>query len=263
MLVGSIVDLRACLLVVCAAQTPGVVSPCVGKTMYARHAVQGDATVKSPDGTKSVTTRRVDGDPSDPDGWHTSIVVRAGGKRFRARLEGFGSEVLWSPDSQSFVINETTGGGGIGQQAYIFYVEANQLRRVDVSTPVEKAFGAPVKCQVPVPPNTAVLKWLDEQRVLVVAEVVHVSICKCLGTFMSYEVSLPDLQVLRSYTQAETKRLFAGSLGCEFKDADDACAKRWQKPRSGSAARAFSVREGRSCAVHRAIHAIEAARPRE
>jgi hypothetical protein len=222
------------LATVCAAgalgpQAYGQEGPCVGKTLYARHAVDGDVTVKSPDGKKSVTTRRVDGDPKDPDGWHTSIVVRAAGKKFVARILGFRAEILWSPASDAFAVNETTGGGGLGQLTYVFYVDQDRLRRVDVSPTVEKAFGSPVKCEVPVPPNTAILRWLNPQHVLVVAEVVHVSICKCLGTFMSYEVSLPQLEVLRSYTQAETKTLFSGSLGCEFGDADDACAKRWQK----------------------------------
>jgi hypothetical protein len=222
------------LITVCAAGTLGLQAHaqkglCVGKTLYARHAIDGDVTVKSPDGKKSVTTRRVDGDPKDLDGWRTSIVFQAAGKRFAASLPGFRSEVLWSPDSQSFAVNETVGGGGIGQRIYVFYVERSQMRRVDVSPAVEKAFGSPVKCEVHVPPNTAILEWLDSQHVLVVAEVVPVSLCDCPGTFKSYEVSLPNPRVLRSHTESGTKQLFAGSLGCELDDADDACAKQWRK----------------------------------
>jgi hypothetical protein len=233
------------LAMVCAAGTLGPQAfaqegACLGKTLYARHAVDGDVTVKSPDGKKSVTTRRVDGDPRDPDGWHTSIVVRVAGKRFVAHVLGFRAEILWSPASDAFAVNETTGGGGLDQLTYVFYVDQDRLRRVDVSPVVDKAFGAPVKCEVPVPPKTAILRWLDPQRVLVVAEVVNVSICKCPGTFMSYEVSLPQPEVLRSYTQAETKKLFAGSLGCEFDNADDVCAKRWQKSRTTRGAKLLS-----------------------
>lgn len=216
----------ACIL---GPQTCGQEGPCVGKTLYARHAIEGDATVQSPDGAKSVSVKLVE-DPKDPDGLYTSIVVRAAGKRFVARLEGFRSEVLWSPASDAFAVNQTEGGGGFDQRGYVFYVTPNHLRKVDVSRGVEKAFGSPVKCEIPrLPPNTAVLKWLDPQRVLVVAEVVNVSVCSCPGTFKSYEVSLPIPRVLRSYTQSETKRLFAGTLGCEFGGADDACAKRWQR----------------------------------
>jgi hypothetical protein len=221
----------ACLLGL--VQASGQESPGAKKTLYARHAVEGDATVKSPDGAKSVALRPVENDQ------YTSIVVRAAGKKFVAHLPGFRSEVLWSPDSQAFAVNQTEGGGGIGQRTYVFYVEMNQLRKVDVSRSVERAFGSPVKCEVPVPPNTAVLKWLDAQGVLVAAEVVPVSLCNCPNTFKSYEVSLPQPRIMRSYTQAETKRLFAGSLGFELSDADDACATRWQKSRAMSGMKSF------------------------
>ncbi len=74
------------------------------------------------------------------------------------------------------------------------------------------------------PPNTAIIKWLDADTVLVVAEVIPVSICKCSGSFKSYVVSLTDLTIKGSYSQAETKRLFSDSLGCELQKPQSACA---------------------------------------
>src|SRR5262249_17624234 len=200
---------------------------CGKEPLYARYA-STTGTTQSPDGTKTLTAERVESD-NDPDGSHIRYRLQIGKKRFSSRIDGFSTEVLWSPDSKSFAVNQTEGGGGIGQRAYIFYVTRNGLQRLDVSAPIEKAFGSPVKCEVPVPPNTAVLQWLDPKRILVVAEVVNVSICKCPGTFQSYELSIPNLRIIRRYTQSGTKRGFAGVLGCELRDADDKCARRWQK----------------------------------
>jgi hypothetical protein len=200
---------------------------CGKEPLYARYGSK-TGTTQSPDGTKTLTAELVESD-KDPDGLHIRYRLHIGQKQFSARINGFRSVVVWSPDSKSFAVNQTEGGGGIGQRAYIFYVTRNGLQRLDVSAPIEKAFGSPVKCEVPVPPNTAVLQWLDPKRILVVAEIVHVSICECPGTFESYELSIPNLRIIRRYTQSETKRRFGDVIGCELRDADDVCAHKWQK----------------------------------
>jgi hypothetical protein len=169
--------------------------------------------------------------------------VEVGGKHFSARLSGWGTEVLWSPDSRAFAANQTEGGGGIGHRTYVFYLTDNGLRKVDVSAPVEKVFGSPVKCEAPVSPNTATLKWLDSKRILVVAEVVPVSICECGGTFQTYELSLPYIEIVQVYTQAETRRFFGGALGCELRRADDRCARSWQTAPQTGISQAYPARD--------------------
>jgi hypothetical protein len=199
---------------------------CGNEPLYSRHgSMKGQ--IKSPNGQNELAIENLQ-DDKDPEGY-VSFSLTVGEKHFSARLSGWRTEVLWSPDSKAFAVNQTEGGGSIGQQAYIFYVEENGLRRVDVSPPVEKAFGSPVKCEVPVPPNTAIIQWLDSNRILVAAEVVPVSICERRGTFQTYELSLPDLEILHVYGQAESKRLFGDALGCELRSADDSSAKSWQK----------------------------------
>jgi hypothetical protein len=200
---------------------------CEKEPLYARYGNE-TGTIQSPDGAKTLTAELVESD-KDPDGLHIRYRLHVGQKQFSARINGFRSEVLWSPDSKSFAVNQTEGGGGIGQRAYIFYLKRNGLQRLDVSAPIEKAFGSPVKCEVSPPPNTAVIQWLDPNRILVVAEVVNVSICECPGTFQTYELSIPNLRIIRRYTQSETKRRFGDFLGCELRDADDKCAQKWQK----------------------------------
>ncbi|HEX7285751.1 MAG TPA: hypothetical protein VF532_06180 [Candidatus Angelobacter sp.] len=202
--------------------------PCENQTLYARVAIEdGHGPIKSPDGKKSVAALRVE-DPSDPEGQYMSLLVRIGQKRFKARLNGFRSEILWAPDSSSFAVNETEGGGGFDQRAYIFYVKESGLTKLDVSRPVEKAFGFQGKCDARLLPNTAVLAWLAPDRLLAVAEVVDVSVCKHPGTFLTYEVSFPDLKILARHTQRESKQKFMQYLGCELRGADDKSASAWQ-----------------------------------
>jgi hypothetical protein len=199
---------------------------CGTEPLYARQA-STDGPLTSPDGQKVLTIAAFQ-DRKDPDGY-ISYRVRAGAKTLTARLSGFRTEALWSPDSSAFAANQTVGGGGIGERAFVFYLEKNKLRRVDIFRRVEEMFGSPVKCEVPVPPNTGVIQWLGPKRVLVAAEVVPVSICQCSGTFQTYELSLPDLKLLRVYPQAKTKELLIDELGCELQRADDRCARSWQK----------------------------------
>jgi hypothetical protein len=194
---------------------------CVGQPLYAKHAAFDTGTIKSPDGHKTVIFKSLYDEKREQ---YISITLRAKKLTYAAELDGWKPEILWSPDSSRFAINQTTGGGGIGQKTYVFSVQAGRLKRTDVSHPVEKVFGSPVKCEAPVPPNTAIIRWLDAGTVLVVAEVVPVSICKCSGSFRSYEVTLADLSVKRSYSQADTKRLFSDSLGCELQAPQSACA---------------------------------------
>lgn len=204
---------------------------CRNLPLYARHGIENRGKIRSPDRTKTLVLRFHDDDKSIG---YISLVLREGQSTLATRLDGFRSEILWSPDSSRFAVNQTTGGGGFGQKTYVFSVQSGRLRKIDVSLPVEKAFGSPVKCELPIPPNTAIIKWLDSNTVLVVAEVVPVSICKCSGSFRSYEVSLTDLGIKRSYSQAETNRLFFDSLGCELRNPQSTCAigERKHLPRS-------------------------------
>jgi hypothetical protein len=212
------------------AQTrPAAKGPCEDQTLYARLATEdGHGPIKSPDGKKSVTARRIE-DLSAPEGQYMSLLVRIGQKRFEAKLDGFRSEILWAPDSGSFAVNETEGGGGFDQRAYIFYVNESGLTKLDVSRPVEKAFGFHGKCDARLLPNTAILAWLAPNRLLVVAEVVNVSVCKHPGTFLTYELSLPDLKILARHTQRESRQKFMRYLGCELRDADNKSAAFWQR----------------------------------
>ncbi len=177
----------------------------------------------SPDGKKILIARMIQ-DDKDPDGIHISYKVRVGGRTLTTKLLGFNGEVAWSPDSRAFAVNQTEGGGSLGAR-YVFFVEDDGLHKLDVSAPIEKDFGHPVRCEVKVAPNTGFVSWQpDSSTLLVAAEVVPVSICKCMGSYRLYEINLPSLTIARTYSQTEAKRQFKDLLGCELQNSDNSCS---------------------------------------
>jgi hypothetical protein len=216
-------------LVVDAQERPGC--PEGSHSLYSNRATSLDPAsdhavgVVSPDGQKTLVARRIE-DNKDPDGMHMSYEVQVGGRTFTTDLLGFNGEVAWSPDSKAFAVTQTEGGGSLGSRVYVFYVEENSLRKLDVSRPIEKDFGRPVKCEIDILPNTGFISWqADSSTLLVAAEVVPVSVCSCSGTFRVYEMNLPSVTVAMTYSQTEAKKRFWNLLGCELRNADDSCVK--------------------------------------
>lgn len=196
-------------------------------TLYSRRAASLDSDVRivSPDGRKTLVTKTVP-TPEDPDEFEIDYTVTFAEKTFTARLPGFNGEVAWSPDSKAFAVTQTEGGGGLGSRVYVFYVDYDQMTELDVSLPIEKDFGTPVKCDIPISPNTGFISWKTDSSVLLVAaEVVPVSVCECSGTYRVYEMDLPTLKIAKKYSQTEAKSQFWDLLGCELRDADESCVK--------------------------------------
>jgi len=213
------------------AQSAGVPSYC--GSQYSTNATSLDSaaehpvSVSSPDKQKIVIARTIYG---TSDEGHVRYSVRVARKTFRAKLPGFNGEVTWSPDSKAFAVSETEGGGGIGARVYVFFVDADGLHKIDVSEPIEKDFGYPVRCDVKIPPNTGVVSWgLDSSTLYVAAQVIPVSLCKCMGTFRVYEINLPSLAIVRGYSQKQSKERFKALLGCDLRDANDACVDEFEK----------------------------------
>ena len=198
-------------------------------TLYSRFAadLENDGkpiVVRSPDRKSSVIAVDVEKSKA-PEGVIARYTVHRGGDRFVAELDGWDAEILWSPDSSAFAVTQTEGGGGIGYRVYVFYLEQKGVQKVDVSRAVEASTGLSSHCDGgKFLPNTAVITWLGPQRLLVAAETFPVGGCKCPGSFVAYEVNLPDAKIEQSYSQQEAKKKFWSQLGCELRDADDRCA---------------------------------------
>ena len=78
---------------------------CGGKPLYSKYGITQER-VNSPDGKKILTFER-----KDPENEDTYVLygLQVGREHFRARLDGWGPEVLWSPDSKIFAVNQTEG----------------------------------------------------------------------------------------------------------------------------------------------------------
>jgi hypothetical protein len=231
--IGILVGLLAISCQIAFAQSAGVPSYCgteySTKATSLNSAAEHAVSVSSPDKQKIVIARTIwDEGTSDDD--YVSYSVRVARKTFRTKLPGFNGEVTWSPDSKAFAVSETEGGGGIGARVYVFFVDADGLHKMDVSEPIEKDFGYPVRCEAKIPPNTGVVSWgSDSSTLYVAAQVIRVSLCKCMGAFRVYEVNLPTLAILRVYSQTESKKRFKAFLGCDLRDIDDSCVEKLEK----------------------------------
>lgn len=198
-------------------------------TLYSQRATTldpGVVKVKSPDGEKLLIAKIVYDDKA-AEGVYLSFTVDVNGQSFNARLEGYtDGEVLWSPDSLAFAVTATN---NCGATAFMFDVGQTGLKSVDLDRVIQKAFGKPVKCEIPVAANTGVVDWLNGSRdVLIVGEVTPCSFCECPGMYEVYEISLPEARIAAKYPQIAAKTKFWKLLGCELRDADNTCAERLQ-----------------------------------
>jgi hypothetical protein len=135
-----------------------------------------------------------------------------------------GAEIAWAPDSRAFFLTRSAAGRNGIYGTSIYLLGDDQIRVIEVTPAVYKAFGQPVKCDVPEPPNVAGVKWLEgSRRLIVAAEIVNHSICDSAGTFKLYAFSVPDLVLAEEYDQLKAKRLFWSDLGWELRPADDEC----------------------------------------
>jgi hypothetical protein len=188
-------------------------------------ASQRPVVVAAPDGQKSLSIRVV-GNTRDSEDRYLNIAAGIGKKTFKIKLAGFNGEVAWSPDSKAFAVTLTVVGGGLGSNVYAFFVDKGGVTKLNVFAPVVKDFGTPVQCDVPLAPNTAFVRWgADSSSIFLAAEVVPAGICNCMGTYRVYEVGLPDLRILQTFSQTDAKKKFQGDLGCELRDADDKCVE--------------------------------------
>lgn len=175
---------------------------------------------------------------ASPDG-RSRIIAHAEKKTFVLDVEGriglskvripYGpnTEVLWSPDSNAFLVTENSG-GLIGP--YLLTVVGQMNGRVVIrhlSELVARKFGHPVRCFEPEAPNVAGLTWLGSSReLLAVAEIVPHSNCDSMATFVAYSVDPWRSRVLQTYTQQEAKERFGSLMGPRLLNAPDACREK-------------------------------------
>jgi len=178
----------------------------------------------SPDGEIKVQIKR---EPITDDINPALVIAQGQHGRLDARI-GFGldTEVLWSPDSKAFTVTGSESGANSQYQTAVFYLLEGRLQAVELTPLVTQAFGHPVKCGWPEPPNVGAVRWLvPSKRLLVAAEIIHHSNCDSFGTFKAYAVDLSGPRIVKAYNQLEAKRFFGSDLGPELLQADDNCIR--------------------------------------
>ena len=139
---------------------------------------------------------------------------------------GVDSELLWSPDSESFFVTTSDQGANGSYRLIVVGRFGDKLVSRDLTSLIYRQFGHPVRCGWPEAPNVGGITWLGQTRhILVAAEIVAHSNCDSYGTFKAYEVDPARMQVIRSYGQLETKQKFGKFLGDELKNAPDECIR--------------------------------------
>jgi hypothetical protein len=137
---------------------------------------------------------------------------------------GVGIEIAWSPDSKAFFVTTSNAGRNGNYELTVYFVNGKKVTKRYVTPAILNAFGHPVKCDWEEDPNVAAVKWLNSsKRLIVAAEIVNHSNCDSYGTFRAYEVALPEVRIIKTYGQIESKRLFGKDIGWELKDAPDKC----------------------------------------
>ena len=194
---------------------------------FAKHAVYiyPDGSSSSPDGKNVVSMRLLDASPDSETFPAADVVVRTPTATLKGRIRsGLSAQVLWSDDSRAFAITGSAEGGNGQFRTDVFFIHAGRLSLVPLTLLIERAFGHPVKCGWPEPPNVAAVKWLDGSgKLLVAAEIIGHTNCDSMGTFRGFVVDIPSARVVRSYTQIEVKRLFGPDLAPWLRDANDKC----------------------------------------
>jgi hypothetical protein len=152
--------------------------------------------------------------------------VEAEGTRMSSSTEAseilYPAEVAWAPDSQSFFITQSVGYSA-GYHTDIYRIMENKLVPVEVNRIVEREFDRRHKCfdrgtKEGNDPNIAGFKWLGgSDRLLIVAEVPPIGVCKDLEYFGGYEVSLNSQRIVQRFSPQQLADRWGEVLGERLK----------------------------------------------
>lgn len=154
---------------------------------------------------------------------------------------GVGAELLWSPDSKAVSVTTSNGGRNGIFDTYVISLDQGEIKKSNLSPLIRKAFGHPVACAYPEPPNVAAVNWASGGNLLVAAQIVNHSICDSFGTFVLYEVDVAKGTIVRQYDQLQAKELFSSTLGIFLQHARDICIsdpKKCEVPANHTSAKA-------------------------
>lgn len=132
------------------------------------------------------------------------------------------AEAAWAPDSGSLFITQSVG-YSTGYHTDVYRIVENKLVSVEVNRIIKREFDRRHKCLdrgtgEGNDPNVAGFKWLGgSDRLLIVAEVPPVGVCKDLEYFGGYEVSLNSGTVVQRFSPQQLADRWGEVLGERLK----------------------------------------------
>jgi hypothetical protein len=131
------------------------------------------------------------------------------------------AEMAWAPDSRTFFITSSIG-YSTGYRTNVYRVTEDKLLAItEFSSVVQKDFDRHHRCfdgRVGNAPNVAGFKWLGgSDRLLVIAEVPPVGICKEAEYFGGYEIALESRQIFQRFSPQQLSDRWGEVLGERLK----------------------------------------------
>lgn len=129
------------------------------------------------------------------------------------------TEVLWSPDSQAFVINSSDGGLVGKWDAYLYIVEADgHVTGRTVRPLVDPLVRTWPECGSGSYANIGAAGWsVAGSELLIVAEVPPHSACRNMGAILGFRVSVRSWRVVERVPEDGLRVRLAPSLGPRFR----------------------------------------------
>lgn len=128
------------------------------------------------------------------------------------------TEVLWSPDSKSFVINESDGGTVGTWLTHFFYLDQNgrPVSR-DIESLVSTLASKMPDCASTETANIAAVAWLNQgKELLLVAEVPAHSSCRNMGAIAAFRVSIASWKMIEQLSGNTLRKQWPSVLGCRL-----------------------------------------------
>lgn len=131
------------------------------------------------------------------------------------------AEIAWAPDSNAFFITSSLG-YSTGFRTDVYQVTEDKVVAIPkLASIIQRDFDRHHRCSeqgMGNSPNVAGFKWLDgSQRLLIIAEVPPVGICKEEEYFGGYEIALPSPQIVQRFSPKQLSDTWTQVLGDRLK----------------------------------------------
>jgi len=128
------------------------------------------------------------------------------------------TEILWSPNSKYFAVNESDGGLVGTWTSHLYKLdESDKPIKVPLEKSIRKIIDLLPHCQTEENANFGVVAWLrGGNEILVIAEVPPHSSCRNMGEITGLRISLQTRRVIERLSERVLRKNWSSVLGCRF-----------------------------------------------